>query len=304
MSSGSFQAGWHGVELRHLAALQAVGHERSFSVAAAALGYTQSAVSGQIIALERIVGARLVERIRGSRRVRLSEEGEILVAHATAIAARLEAAQSDIAMLHAGAGAGPALRIGTFPAVSRAVVADALHTLIDEDRDAEVTLRECYEPPQLLDLLEQGKLDLVFTLLPTREGPFAMTELYRDEHVLVVRRCDPLAARSCLSTSDLIEHRVIGLGPQRQPATAMRVDDPSSLVALVSAGHGVGIAPAHSVVLPSDLTTIELEGTPPPHAFALAWHEDRVPSPRARRFVELAVAAATSVAARPLLRAM
>jgi DNA-binding transcriptional LysR family regulator len=301
MSSVGHQAGWHGVELRHLAALQAVGHERSFSAAAAALGYTQSAISGQIIALERIVGARLVDRIRGSRLVRLSEEGEILVAHAAAIAARLDAAQSDIATLRAGGG--PALRIGMFQAVSRTVVADALHKLTEEDRDAEITLRESYDPAHLLDLLECGKLDLAFALLPTPEGPFATTELYRDEHVLVVRRCDPLAARSCLSVADLSEHRVIVLGRQLH-VTSMRVDDVSSLVALVSAGLGVGIAPASSVVLPPDLTTVELEGTPPPHTFALAWHRDRVPSARARRFVELAAAAATCVAARPLLRAM
>ena len=302
MSSVGLQAGWHGVELRHLAALQAVGHERSFSAAAATLGYTQSAISGQIIALERIVGARLVERIRGSRLVRLSEEGEILVAHAAAIAARLDAAQSEMAMLRAGVG--PALRIGTFQTVSRTVVADALHKLADEDRDAEITLRESYEPAHLLDLLERGKIDLAFTLLPTPDGPFATTELYRDQHVLIVRRGDPLAARSCLSIVDLSEQRVIGLGRQRQPATAMRVDDLSSLVALVSAGLGVGIAPAHALVLPPDLTTLELEGAPPPHSVALAWHHDRVPSLRARRFVELAAAAATSLAARPLLRAM
>ena len=87
----------HGVELRHLVALEAVAAERSFSAAAARLGYTQSAVSGQILALERLVGARLLERIRGSRPVEVTAEGEILLAHARAIIARLEAARAELA---------------------------------------------------------------------------------------------------------------------------------------------------------------------------------------------------------------
>src|SRR5215813_12790179 len=106
---------WLGVELRHLAALQAVAETGSFGRAAERLGYTQSAISQQIATLERIVGQRLIDRPGGPRPVSLTEAGELLLRHADAIAARLQAAQADLAALDAG-DAGP-LRIGTYQSV-------------------------------------------------------------------------------------------------------------------------------------------------------------------------------------------
>ena len=76
---------WLGLDLRHLVALKTIADEGSFGRAAEKLGYTQSAVSQQIAALERIVGLRLVERPGGPRPVSLTEAGEILLRHADAI---------------------------------------------------------------------------------------------------------------------------------------------------------------------------------------------------------------------------
>ena len=95
-------APWPGVEIRLLVALEGVATAGSFSLAARELGYTQSAVSGQILALERAVGARLVDRVRGARSVRLTREGAVLLHHATAITARLAAAQTEIRALGGG----------------------------------------------------------------------------------------------------------------------------------------------------------------------------------------------------------
>src|SRR4051812_1773689 len=99
--------GWLGVELRHFLALEAVAREGSFGKAAAALGYTQSAVSQQIATLERMVGHRLVERPGGPKPVSLTDAGRLLLTHADAIAARVAAAQADLTALSEGEAGGP-----------------------------------------------------------------------------------------------------------------------------------------------------------------------------------------------------
>ena len=111
---------WLGLDLRHLVALKAIADEGSFGKAAERLGYTQSAISQQIAALERIVGLRLIERPGGPRPISLTEAGQILLRHADAIQARLLAAKADMSALEAG-DAGR-LRVGTFQSVGAKII--------------------------------------------------------------------------------------------------------------------------------------------------------------------------------------
>src|SRR5439155_528623 len=82
------------LDVRRMRVLREVGLRGSFSAAAEALSFTQSAVSQQIAALEREAGAVLVQR--SARGVRLTEAGEALVRHADAILARLAEAESEL----------------------------------------------------------------------------------------------------------------------------------------------------------------------------------------------------------------
>jgi DNA-binding transcriptional LysR family regulator len=310
----SWQVGWRGVELRHLVALQAVAQERSFSAAASKLGYTQSAVSGQILALERAIGARVFERIRGSRPVQLTPEGEILLAHAAAITARLDTAQVEIAALN---GMRSVLRIGTFQTVARTLVPEAFNRLRTEDPKADLELVESYDLDALLDSLERGKLDLAFTVLPTRPGPFETVELYRDEYVLVCSRLHPLVHVGTVSLEELQALPVIAVDNCRAQSAAeiaiaaagrplnvvRRLEDVASILAFVSAGLGIGFVPSLAVAeLPPELAVIPIDARVPPRVIALAWHAERRLPPRAVRFVELAATVGRTLR-RPLLRA-
>src|SRR3954469_20446291 len=91
------------LDVRRLKVLREVAARGSFSAAADALSFTQSAVSQQVAALEREAGTKLLER--GPRGVRLTDSGRALVEHSEAILARLAAAEAeleDIAGLRAG----------------------------------------------------------------------------------------------------------------------------------------------------------------------------------------------------------
>src|SRR5436309_4769823 len=153
-----------GVGLRHLAALEAVARTRSFGKAARDLGYTQSAVSQQIAQLERSVGQRLVERPGGPRPVPLTEAGRLLLRHADAIVAQLDAAEADMSALAEGA-AGP-LRVGILQSVGARILPALLRRFRDEWPRVEVQVHEEADVAELLRLVERGDLDLTFAELP------------------------------------------------------------------------------------------------------------------------------------------
>src|SRR5919199_279118 len=181
---------WLGIELRHLMALEAIAREGSFGRAAKSLGYTQSAVSQQIAALERIVGARLVERPGGPRPVSLTDRGELLLRHAEAIVARLAAAQADLAALADGEGG--VLRVGIYQSVGQRILPELMRRYAAAWPRVEIALTE------------GGGLDMTFAALPLVEGPFEAVELLRDPYVLIVPAASPLADRATPPTrSDL-----------------------------------------------------------------------------------------------------
>jgi len=284
---------WLGVELRHLAALQAVEREGSFGRAARRLGYTQSAVSQQMAQLEKLVGAKLVERPGGPRAVSLTDAGRLLSGHADAIVARLAAAQADMAALLAGE-AGP-LRVGIFQSVGARLLPGLLNLFKEHFPRVAVRLMESVDHAELVVAVERGELDLTFCELPLPEGPFDWVELLRDPYVLLVAADSPLAARDTApSLRELQQLPLIGWRTDRKhdlPGVqyAFRSDDNGTVLGLVAAGMGVAAVP-RLVLDPDqeDVVALPLGTRVAPRLLALAWHADRYRSPAALGFVEAA----------------
>ena len=291
---------WLGVEIRHLAALAAVADERSFARAAARLGYTQSAVSQQIATLERIAGARLVERPGGPKPVSLTEAGQLLLRHAEGIVARLAAASADLAALNEGAAG--SLRVGTYQSVGARILPALMRDFTASWPRVDLRLNESAAYGELLELVERGELDLAFTSLPLPEGPFEAVELLRDPFVLLVQAGTPLAERGerpslrelaelpligYRSDSDEVEARVRARGVE--PNVVFRSDDNGTIHGLVGAGVGAAVIPSLAVAHDDPETVaLELGGRIPPRVIGIAWHSDRYRSAAAKAFVETA----------------
>ncbi|MFN2470380.1 MAG: LysR family transcriptional regulator [Gaiellaceae bacterium] len=295
---------WLGVELRHLTALRAIAETGSFGRAATRLGYTQSAVSQQIATLERAVGERLLERPGGPRPVSLTEAGRVLLRHAEAIVARLDAARADLEALASGQ-AGP-LRVGTYQSVGARLLPQLLRGFGERWPDVDIRLTESADDDRLLAGVERGELDLAFAVLPLPDGPFDFVELMRDPYVLVVPAGSELALAGRVPTlREIAAQPLIGFRQCRtvvqvdntfrsrglDPNVVFRSDDNGTVQGMAAAGMGSALVPRLTVD-PNDprIAVLDVDPKLPPRVLALAWHRDRYRTPASRAFVDEALA--------------
>ncbi|MFF4796277.1 LysR substrate-binding domain-containing protein [Streptomyces sp. NPDC001276] len=114
-------------DLHRLRLLRELKHRGTLAAVAAALSYAPSSVSQQLSQLEAEVGVPLLEP--AGRRVRLTVQAEILVAHTEAVLERLERAEAEIATSLSDLTG--TLRIASFQTAALALVPTALGLLRD-----------------------------------------------------------------------------------------------------------------------------------------------------------------------------
>jgi DNA-binding transcriptional LysR family regulator len=279
---------WHGVELRHLEALTAVGEERSFRGAADRLGYVQSAVSQQISQLEDLVGARLIERERGHAAVGLTDAGEVLLAHAEDVLSQLSAARADLASVTEGATA--PLRVGAVQELAGRVLSRALALLYRRRPELSVEVVERPSDAELFPVLAQGELDVALAELPADQGPFSTYKLFEDPCVLVVAAGSnghhdepvglpevaelPLVGHRTWRFRDLIEAEFGVRGLRLRYAGFAETS--SAVQALVASGRAVAIMPSLAVAAEDPETEVlALDPVLPARTLALHWHRER-----------------------------
>jgi len=226
------------LEIRHLMALAAVADAGTFGRAADELGYTQSAISQQIAALERVLGEPVFDRPGGPRPVELTPLGEVLLDHARALLDRVDEATNDIERFRAGAIG--RIDIGSFQSVLTAVVPAVLGHLRSERPGVDVRLVQEEDNDVLVRRLVEGQLDVSFFL--SQDNPaIESIELVVDPFVLVSRRedADGLALRHGAGGNGNAGGTGSEAGGGNGPGTAAGGHGPDG----VSGWNGTGVSP-------------------------------------------------------------
>ena len=295
-----------GIEIRHLAALEAVVETGSFGRAGAELGYSQSAISQQIATLERAAGLQLLERPGGRRPVTPTEAGQRLLRHARRASAAMRAAEAD---LHALAeGEVGTLRVGTFQSAGVRLLPGAMRRYVERWPGVQVRLSEAGYNEELLELLERGDLDLAF-VIENDDPAFERVHVLTDPYVLLApagselaRSGRPIRPRE-IAALPLIAYRNADEGAEPvlrarglELNIVFRSDEGGIVQGLVGAGIGYTVVPLLGVDDVADVAVLEVQGIPA-RQITIAWHTDRIPTPAARAFVEIVTEIGAEIAA-------
>jgi DNA-binding transcriptional LysR family regulator len=236
--------------------LREVAQRGSFSAAAEALSFTQSAVSQQIAALEREAGTMLVERsVRG---VRLTDAGRALVRHTDAILGRLAEAEAE---LEAIAGLrGGRVRMAAFESAGATLMPLAIAIFRERHPAVELTL-SLAEPDDSLPRLKSGELELALSfdaqgVQSPPDDAIERTYLIDDPLYLALAVGHPLANKRNLRLSDLPAEAWIAGSPGcacnamllsacngagYEPRIVFESDDYAAIQGFVAAGVGVAL---------------------------------------------------------------
>lgn len=244
------------MDVRRMRLLWSVVTSGSVTAAARDLGYTPSAVSQQIAALEKETGVALLERT--GRGVRPTDAGRLLADYAAVVGQQVAEAETALADLRAGRSG--LLSVRYFATVGATLVAPALAALRRDHPGVRVELR-LTDPEDPLPDVKEGRADLALVVRP-RDGlavdGIRLTHLLDNRYRAVLPRGHRLAAKRVLDLADLADEPWVGSerpGPCLdvildacgvagfRPDFVVQSEDYPTAQGFVAAGLGVGLVP-------------------------------------------------------------
>jgi DNA-binding transcriptional LysR family regulator len=265
------------ISVTGLRILREVAERGSFTAAAAALGYTQSAVSRQVATLESTARTQLFERHPAG--VRLTPAGGRLLRHAAVVLDEIETATRELA---GATPAGGRIRLGVFAAGGAVLLPRALTILRRTNPLIEVTTREG-STPVLVRGLRAGTLDLAVVASappfrpPDGESPPLRLETLTETSLSVAMAAGhPLAGGDTVTVDELQGQRwiaststgsetLLGVWPglSGRPVISHTARDWMTKLQLVAAGCGLTTLPAVlKPVVPPGVRVLAVRGGP------------------------------------------
>ena len=289
------------LDVHRLRVLRTVVATGSVAAAASSLGYTPSAVSQHLSALQRETGLRLIER-RG-RGIEPTAAGRTLAQEAGRVFETLSGVEGVVGDLRAGRVG--SLSISYFASAGAAWIPPLVAGLMQEFPDLRLDLR-------LIELLGEGHPDPDLDIfvgpagehLRDRDGQAHVHHLLDDPYVVVVPVDHPLAEREDIALGELAHERWVdndfSRGFCRQvildacteagftPDFRIETHDYPTAVSFVAAGVGVTVLPTLGAArLPAGTVAIPLIGPTPVRHVYVAVKASVEHHPAARRALQL-----------------
>lgn len=246
------------MELRHLRYLCAVAERQSFTLAAQHLHVSQSGVSGQIRALEKELGVKLLQR--NQRDVSLTPEGAVFLPEAQAILAHSERAVEMA--VRASQGRYGNLAIGLCGPATAPFLPGLIREFRDREPGVSFALKDI-SPARQPEALANGAIDIGFTRsMPPEFRKMLRSEIFLREPIVVALPAGhALAGETSIQLSQVASERLIFysreessdlfdmiVGFCRRAKFSPRIADTPALwqtvLTLVEAGEGVAVVPA------------------------------------------------------------
>jgi DNA-binding transcriptional LysR family regulator len=290
------------MDIRQLRYLVALADERHFTRAAEREHIAQPALSQQIRRLEDELGVALVERT--TRRVAITDAGELLVVRARRILSELEAAQAELQELR-GLLTGH-VTVGAMHTMGPVDVSLALAIFHERHPGVELTVRE-QSSEELAEMIRDDVLDLAFLSVTERieSHGLGLHQLVSEELVAVLPGAHRLSRRRRVRMADLAEEQFISYregarlrelleGAARdagfEPQIMLESNESQRIMRLVARGMGVAILPRSDTRRPgADVSVLALTDPSLTRDITLAWRQDRRHSPAAKEFLKLAL---------------
>jgi DNA-binding transcriptional LysR family regulator len=288
------------MELRHLEYFVAVAEERSFTRAATRLHVVQSGVSAAIKALERELDAPLLERT--SKRVALTDAGQVLLPRARATLDAAAAARDAVGEVRGGLRG--TLRIGTLNSVALIDVPALLDAFHRAHPGVTVQLTvSARGSAGLLESLVGGILDLAIVSVPGRPPAGVRIRQVTSRRLDLVVPCGhPLADRTEVHIADfagepfvdfpagygnrvVVDRAFTAAGADRH--VAIEVIDIGSAAAFVGEGLGIAVLPRFAVPEGLGVVLLPVAGADLDWPLGVATSAVRAPSAAARALLAL-----------------